>query len=85
MSFTNLFCAGYISTALLHVLTIPFPVLAEKKGCNIKVDPPVCRVDVVQVDPDLIKTESEILLARWCKINETPKRDNCQDGSGTGA
>jgi hypothetical protein len=95
MSFTNLFRTVYISSVLLHVLTFSNPVLAEKKGCEIKQSEPKCRVDVtVQVDPDLQKREKpkdngnpkkRDLISRWCKLNENPKTHNCQDGSGSGA
>ncbi len=35
--------------------------------------------------PEHNTPKNENKVSRWCKIGETPKKNNCQDGSGSGA
>lgn len=90
MSFFNLCASLCIPSILSHVLTFPVSTITEKKVCDIKVDPPECRVDLSsqqrrEQPKDNGNPPKRDHIARWCKVNETPKTHNCQDGSGTGA
>lgn len=94
MSFTNLFCSAYIATSLLHVLTFSVPALDvsdDSRRCRYRSDKPECKPNPVEIVQKREKPKDNgnppkrDLLARWCKVNETPKTHNCQDGSGSGA